>query len=350
MNNYSRLDISTQKPQTLESFWEPNLKKNKATIKMSDDEYVKFLKTMLTIRSFEEVVRKLHLTGKAMGLIHLCTGQEAVSTGFISELNPDDYISVYHRAHGHFLAKGSKPELILAELTHKKPGFGMGRSGEPHMNDASTNNLGSTGIVGGMSAIATGAAFTAKLKKTSQVTLCFFGDGALNQGLLFESMNMAAIWNLPIVYICENNQYGEFTESATVTAGEYLNRGAMFNIASEKIDGMDVLEVNKTAKKAIDRARSGDGPSFIVCETYRYSGHHVSDTQDYKDKTERETWEARDPVPNYSQWLIDNGHATSDQIQQLKIEADKSAENAAILAENMPGLTSDDLMEHVYAP
>ena len=304
---------------------------------------------MVTIRVFEETVRKLHLAGKALGLIHLCIGQEAVPVGFMARLNPDDYISVYHRAHGHFIAKGSKIDLLFAELMHRRPGYGMGRAGEPHLSDADTYNLGSTGIVGGTVPMATGVALSAKLRGSKQVAVSFFGDGVLNQGVLFESMNMAAIWSLPIVYVCEDNRYGEFTESSTVTAGEYTGRGAAFGIPSEKVDGMDVCAVNEAAKRAVDRARRGEGPSFLVCETDRFTGHHVSDKQEYKDANEQKAWEKRDPVRNFTRWLIRNEHATEKQLSDIEKEANESVRQATEKAVEMPAPDPQDLMAHVYA-
>lgn len=326
------------------------MEKNKSKQSLPKDQLHDMFRTMVTIRSFEDTVRRLHLAGKAMGLVHLCTGQEAVPVGFMEVLDPEDYISVYHRAHGHFIAKGSKLDLLFAELTHKRPGYGMGRAGEPHLCDAETNNLGSTGIVGGTVPLATGAALSAQLRNSGQVTASFFGDGVLNQGSLFESMNMAAIWSLPVIYVCEDNQYGEFTESSTVTAGEYIDRGAAFGIPSEKVDGMDVLAVNEAATRAVDRARRGDGPSFLVCETYRFTGHHVSDKQEYKDDAEREAWEKRDPIPNFAHWLMQNEHASREQLDSIEKSVTETVREAAARAAKMPPPRPEDLMEHVYAP
>ena len=210
----------------------------------------------------------------------------------------------------------------------------MGRAGEAHLCDAATNNLGSSGIVGGTIPIATGAALAAKLSGSKQIVVSFFGDGVLNQGVMFEALNMAAIWSLPIVYVCENNRYGEFTESVTVTAGDkYIDRGAVFGIPSEDVDGMDVLAVHEAVSRAVARARKGDGPSFLVCETDRFTGHHVSDQQEYKDSERAKQWQQRDPIPNFAKWLIENQHADADTLAAIEQQAEKdvaAAEDKAL--------------------
>jgi len=316
----------------------------------SKQEFLDLYRTMFTIREFEETVRKLHLSGKAPGLIHLYSGQEAVATGACAVLEKDDYIASHHRGHGHCIAKGSELHLLLAEITGRRGGYGMGRGGSMHILDPKVNNLGTNGIVGGSVPLATGAALSAKLQDTDRVSVCFFGDGVLNQGILFESMNMAAIWSLPVIYICEDNRYGEFTESSTVTAGEnYTDRAAAFGIPTEEVDGMNVLEVRAAVQRAVDRAKAGEGPSFLVCETYRFSGHHISDTQDYKKDEERQAWEKRDPIPNFASWLIEQGHANQEDIEKVSEEVAGLVQAAAKTAAEMTQVTDQDLMEHVYA-
>lgn len=317
---------------------------------MSTQELLDLYRMMVRIRSFEECVRRYHLAGKAPGLVHLCTGQEAVSTGFISVLNRDDYITIYHRGHGHCIAKGTPLDKILGELLHKREGINGGRTGEPHLCDASVNNIGSTGIVAGNIPQAVGAALACKLSGNNQVAVSFFGDGSLNQGVLFEVMNMAAIWSLPIVFVCEDNKYGEFTEGVTVTAGNsYTDRGAMFGIPSEVVDGMNVLEVREAAARAVARARAGKGPSFLVCETYRFTGHHVSDKQEYKRSEEMEAWLKRDPIPNFGRWLIEQGHADDDLLTAIAAQIDGEVAAAEASVEAMTEPTAADLGTHVYA-
>src|ERR1017187_10322762 len=242
----------------------------------SADEALRLLRSMQLIRTFEEQVRNLYSGGAIPGLVHLCAGQEAVAVGVCSLLGADDMIASTHRGHGHCLAKGADVGRLMAEIMGRRPGYGLGRGGSLHIFDAANGNLGTNGIVGGGIPLAVGAALSAKRNGRGDVAVCFFGDGALNQGLLFEAINMAAIWRLPVVFVCENNGYGEFTASEDVTAGrDPLGRGAVFDIPSELVDGMDVLAVRDATCRAVARARAGEGPSFLVCTTYRYGGHHA---------------------------------------------------------------------------
>ena len=310
---------------------------------------IEMYRTMAVIRAFEDKVRKLHLAGKAPGLVHLSTGQEAMAAGVCLALNQDDYIASHHRGHGHCVAKGASLDLLFAELTGRRDGYGMGRGGSMHIYDPENNNLGTNGIVGGSVPLATGAALSAKLRGTSQVAVSFFGDGVLNQGLLFETMNMAAIWDLPAIFVCEDNRYGEFTETSTVTAGkQYIDRGATFGIPSFEVDGMDVLKVYEAVENAVQLARDGGGPSFLVCETARYTGHHVSDTQEYKDAEELDAWNKRDPIQKLARWLIRNKHATREDLDSLDQQAVDSVAEAADTAGKMSAPDASDLWEHVY--
>jgi TPP-dependent pyruvate/acetoin dehydrogenase alpha subunit len=252
---------------------------------------------MVTIRAFEDQVRQFHRAGLAPGLVHLYSGQEAVAVGACGALQPADVIASHHRGHGHCIAKGGKLDQLFAEILGRASEYGLGRGGSMHIYDPANGNLGTNGIVGGGVPLATGAALSAKLKGDESIAVCFFGDGVLNQGILFEAMNMAALWALPVLYICENNGYGEFTEIDDVTAGRpYTRRGEAFGIASEKIDGMDVAQVYAAVSAAAEKARSGGGPTFLICDTYRYSGHHVGDAEEYKDDAERQLWLERDPI------------------------------------------------------
>ncbi len=317
---------------------------------LPQDECLSTYQLMVRIRKFEDLVGRFHMAGRAPGLVHLCTGQEAVPAGVIPALQDDDFITIYHRCHGHCLAKGASMASVLAELMHRKAGLNLGRSGEAHLSDAAHNNLGATGVVGGNLPIAVGAALSAKQRQTGQVTVSFFGDGVLNQGVLFEALNMAAIWALPVIFVCEDNRYGEFTEGASVTAGgAYSSRGRAFGIPSEIHDGMDVLAVRKAAETALDRARGGDGPSFLVFETYRFTGHHVSDAQDYKADEEAAQWLARDPIPNFRRWLLAETDATEAELQDIEATADAEVAEAATLAEASPDPGPEDLGAHVYA-
>jgi pyruvate dehydrogenase E1 component alpha subunit len=280
---------------------------------------------MQLIRAFEEQVRALFAGGLIPGLVHLCAGQEAVAVGVCSLLRTTDKVASNHRGHGHCLAKGADVRRLMAEIMGRRPGYGIGRGGSLHIFDAANGNLGTNGIVGGGIPLAAGAALSAKRSGRDDVAVCFFGDGALNQGLLFETLNMAAIWRLPIIFVCENNGYGEFTASEDVTAGrDPKARGAVFDIPSEVVDGMDVLAVRETTRRAISRARQGEGPSFLVCTTYRYSGHHVGDKQEYKDADEVEAWRQKDPIERLIRQLLDGNVLTSKILATLKqaVEAD----------------------------
>lgn len=307
-------------------------------------------RTMATIRVFEETVQRLFLGGHIPGLVHLYMGQEAVAAGVIAELGQDDFIGSHHRGHGHCIAKGGDLERLFAELLGKRAGYGLGRGGSMHIFDPANGNLGTTGIVGGSVPLAAGAALTAKLRKTGQVAVSFFGDGVLNQGIMFEAMNMAAIWHLPVLFVCENNGFGEFTSIDDVTAGrDIADRGKAFAIPSEHVDGMDVLAVQKAAAKAVARARAGEGPSFLICATWRYSGHHVGDKQDYKEDAETKAWRKRDPLAQLARKLIAAKQATQAQLDRIDDEVKSAVAQAADAARKLPAPTAADLMEHLYA-
>src|SRR6202161_1948249 len=232
---------------------------------------------MMMIRLFEEQVNDLYTRALMPGLAHLYIGEEAVAVGVCEALRTDDYITSTHRGHGHCLAKGAAVDLMFAELLGKEAGYCKGKGGSMHIADPATGNLGANAIVAGSTGIATGAAFSAQRLGTGQVAVCFFGEGALGQGVLYEVMNMAALWKLPVIYVCENNMYNEYTHFSETTAGDILLRGPAFGVPSEQVDGQDVRAVYASAKKLVDRARAGEGPSLLLVNTYRYHGHHVGD-------------------------------------------------------------------------
>jgi pyruvate dehydrogenase E1 component alpha subunit len=272
--------------------------------KVERDRLLEMYRTMVLIRHFEEAVRGMYAAGLVPGLVHLCSGQEGTNVGVIAALTKSDFIASHHRGHGHCVAKGTPLPLLMAEILGRADGISQGRGGTLHMFDPAVCNLGTNGIVGGGIPLATGAALSAKTRRTGQVAVAFFGDGALNQGLLHECMNMAAIWKLPVVFVCENNGYGEYTAIETVTAGaSFTARGEVFDIPSEMVDGMDVIAVHDAASGAVARARAGEGPSFLICNTYRYGGHHVADKQDYKSKEEAALWAKKDPIPRLATHL-----------------------------------------------
>ena len=278
---------------------------------------------MLKIRLFEEEVNQLYLGAKMPGLAHLYIGEEAVAVGVCEALRQDDYITSTHRGHGHCIAKGAALDRMFAELLGKEAGYCRGKGGSMHIADQDTGNLGANAIVGGSAGIATGAAMSIKMRKSDQVAVCFFGDGALGQGLLYETMNMASLWKLPVIYVCENNQYNEYTHYRETTAGEVTGRAKAFGIHVESLDGQDVRALHATAQKLVERARRGDGPAFLECLTYRFHGHHVGDIDRayYRSKAEEEEWKSkRDPVKLLAAWLEKNKLADGKLFQRIENE------------------------------
>src|SRR5215472_11078469 len=235
------------------------------------ERWLRMYRHMVSIRAFEERVNDLYTRALMPGLAHLYIGEEAVAVGVCETLNREDYITSTHRGHGHCLAKGARPDRMFAELLGKEAGYCRGKGGSMHIADPSTGNLGANAIVGGSAGIATGAAFSAKYLGTGRVAVCFFGEGALGQGLLYEAMNLAALWKLPVIYACENNLYNEYTHYTETTAGDILARGKAFGIPSESVDGQDVRAVYATANRLVEHTRRGDGPALLLCNTYRYA-------------------------------------------------------------------------------
>jgi acetoin:2,6-dichlorophenolindophenol oxidoreductase subunit alpha len=316
----------------------------------SPEQALALLRRMQLIRSFEDQVRSLFAGGLIPGLVHLCSGQEAVAVGVCCDLRPSDLIASNHRGHGHCLAKGASPDRMMAEIMGRRSGYGLGRGGSLHLFDGENGNLGTNGIVGGGIPLAAGAALSAKRRGRGEVAACFFGDGALNQGLLFEILNMAAIWRLPVLFVCENNGFGEFTAIEDVTAGrDVVARGGVFEIPSELVDGMDVLAVRAAAGRAIARARAGEGPSFLVCATYRYSGHHVGDKQDYKDAAEARAWQEKDPIARLARWLQAERLASAEQIAALAAEIDAEIRAAVAAAKAAEPPAAHELGSFLYA-
>lgn len=304
--------------------------REESDVQLKPDRLLDMYRTMVLIRHFEESVRRMSAAGLVPGLVHLCSGQEATNVGVIAALERSDFIASHHRGHGHCIAKGTPLPLLMAEILGRAEGISSGRGGTLHMFDPAVGNLGTNGIVGGGIPLATGAALSAKTRRTDQVAVAFFGDGALNQGLLHECMNMAAIWKLPVVFVCENNGYGEYTAIETVTAGpSFTARGEVFGIPSDMIDGMNVITVHEAASAAVARARAGEGPSFLICNTYRFGGHHAADKQEYKNKEEAELWAKKDPIPRLAEHLRRMGVAQDDL---AGIESGAAAEVAAAVA------------------
>src|SRR4029077_3539892 len=278
---------------------------------------------MVAIRLFEERVNDLYTRALMPSLAHLYIGEEAIACGICEALKKDDFITSTHRGHGHCLAKGASPDRMFAELLGKEAGYCKGKGGSMHIADRDTGSLGANAIVGGSAGIATGAAYAAKYLKTGQVAVCFFGEGALGQGLLYEELNLAQLWKLPVIFCCENNGYNEYTHFSESTAGDVPARAAAFGMRHETVDGQNVREVYRVASELISRAREGDGPAFLQCITYRYHGHHVGDIARtyYRPKTEEQEWVTqRDPITLHGEWLMENKVADRAQLDQVQAE------------------------------
>jgi len=304
---------------------------------------------LVRIRSFEEQVLELFTRAVAPGITHVSIGQEAVAAGVCAALRRDDYITSTHRGHGHCLAKGARPDRMFSELLGKADGYCHGKGGSMHIADPDTGNLGANAIVGGSLAIAAGAALSAKRRQTDQVVACFFGDGALNQGLLLESMNMAALWQLPVVYVCENNRYGEYTRMEDVTAGDVCQRGESLGVTSRAVDGMDVRDVYEQALSCVARAREGGGPSLLICETYRYLGHGMSDLdRPYRTREEEETWRERDAIASMATYLIEDGAATQAELDEIGDAISSEMAAAVAHAKAAPFPSPAEVTEHLY--
>ena len=308
------------------------------------------LRTMLTIRQFDQRALELYREGAMRGSTHPYIGMEAVAVGACAALQPTDQITSTHRGHGHCLAKGGDPRLMMAELLGKATGYCKGKGGSMHIADVDAGILGANGIVGGGIGLAAGAALAVQLAGRHDVTLCFFGDGALNQGVLHESANLAAIWKLPVVFICENNQYAMSARADTFTSvPDPAVRAAAYGFPGVNCDGMDVLAVYGAVADAAARARAGGGPSLVVCGTYRYFGHHVGDPLNYRDRAEVDAWRQRDPIERFEQALIAAGILTPADAERIRAEAAQEIEAAVAFAKASPEPGVDALMEDVYA-
>jgi acetoin:2,6-dichlorophenolindophenol oxidoreductase subunit alpha len=318
----------------------------------SRDQWLHIYEQMLKIRIFEEHVNDLYKSARMPGLAHLYSGEEAVAVGVCESLRRDDYITSTHRGHGHCLAKGASINRMFAELLGKEAGYCRGKGGSMHIADQDTGNLGANAIVGGSTAIATGAAMSSKMRGSDQVAVCFFGDGALGQGLLYESMNMASLWKLPVIYVCENNLYGEYTHFSETVAGEISARAKAFGMLTEEVDGQEVRIVYATTKKLVERARQGDGPAFLVCNTYRYYGHHVGDISRsyYRAKEEEQRWMTqRDPLTLLSDWLIEQQGADAAIFKQIEQRVRAEVEAGVEFALNAPYPELSEVDQDVYA-
>jgi len=316
------------------------------------EQWIQMYQQMAKIRAFEDQANQLYLSAKMPGLTHMYSGQEAVAVGVCEALRKDDYITSTHRGHGHCLAKGAAFKPMFAELLGKAEGYCRGKGGSMHIADQESGNLGANAIVGGSAGIATGAAMSAKMRGSDQVAVCFFGEGALGQGLFYEVMNMAQLWKLPVIYVCENNMYNEYTHYSETTAGELAGRAAAFDIPVEEVDGQDVREVYLTTQKMVTRARSDEGPSFLLANTYRFHGHHVGDINRtyYRSKDEEKEWKTkRDPITNMGAWLVDGNMADEALLKKITNDVEQEAQEAVDYALDAAYPPQEEVTLHVYA-
>jgi len=309
------------------------------------------LQKMCQIRYFEEKAEELYIRGLVHGTMHLSIGQEASAVGSASALRPDDLIIHHHRGHGHTIAKGADITLMMAEFLGKEPGYCHGRGGSMHIADIPGGNLGATGVVGSGIPTAVGIALALQMRRSDQVLLCFFGDGAANLGEFHESLNMASIWKLPVVFICENNQYGMSMSVRRSMNIEHISKRAIsYGIPGETVDGNDVLAVHQTVKAAVEHARSGKGPSLIENVTYRWRGHSKSDRNLYRTQEEIETWKERCPIMHFKKTLIEAGVMGEEETEAIDQEAKATVDRAAEEALTFPEPSPENMEDEVYAP
>ena len=317
---------------------------------LTKDAKIGLLRRMMEIRSFEDKVFELLARNILKGASHVYAGQEAVAVGACSAITDRDYVTSTHRGHGHSLALGADLKLMMAELCGKATGYCKGRGGSMHIADVSNRNLGATGIVGGNLPVAAGAGLACQMQKKDSVVLCFFGDGASNEGNFHESLNMAGKWRLPVVFICENNLYGmsvAFSRACAVT--DVCGRARGYAMPGNKVDGQNVLEVREAVLESVERARRGDGPSLIECMTYRYRGHSRSDPRVYRTKEEEAYWQGRDPITLFKEVLVKGGVLSEKAFASLQAEVDAAiaaAEKFAVV--ESPDPDPSEVYDDVY--
>ncbi len=308
------------------------------------------LTTMWTIRRFEEAVDDLFARGLMHGTMHLSIGQEASAVGACAALRAGDYITSTHRGHGHCIAKGADLTRMMAELLAKETGYCRGRGGSMHIADVATGNLGANGIVAGGVPIAAGAGLAIRLRRGDEVAVSFFGDGAVNEGAWHEGVNLAAIWDLPVVFVCENNRYGMSMSVQQAFRVENLaDRAAAYGIPGVTVDGNDVAAVHEVVAAAVDRARRGDGPTFVEALTYRHKGHSKSDKNLYRTREEIEQWRAQDPILRFEAATLEHRVLTEGDHAQARETARDAVRRAVVEANAAPDASPDDLLEAVYA-
>ncbi len=312
-------------------------------------EKIRLYRQMLLIRRIEERVAESYGEQKIGGFTHLYIGQEAVGVGCLSVLNADDYVMSTYRDHGHFLARGGDPKKFMAELFGRRDGICKGKGGSMHLADAEHYFFGGTGIVGGNIPIAAGLGFACHYREDDRVVMCFFGDGATNQGVFHEGLNFAKLWNLPVIFVCENNFYGIGTGvSSSSSLSDVYKKAQGYGMPGYRVNGMDVLEVRQTAEEVVRLVRGGAGPALIEARCYRYQGHSMTDPGRYRARAEEELWRKRDPLPRLAKHLLDEGHVSSERLDELDREIEELCEEAVRYAEASPEPELSALTEDMY--
>lgn len=314
-------------------------------------ELLDMYRRMVRIRRFEEKLAALFKRGKLPGFVHLYIGEEAAAVGLCSALRADDRITSTHRGHGHLIAKGAQVDRMMAELFGRVSGYCRGKGGSMHIVDFGLGIIGTNGIVGGGIPIGTGAAFGDKHLGRDNVTVTFFGDGASNQGVFFEAMNLAAIWKLPVIFACENNGYTEWTPTEKLTAGKISDRGTPFGIPGIAVDGNDVMAVRAVADEAVARARAGEGPTLIEARTYRWHGHNEGEETfagNYRPQDEQDRWRAQEPIARFREHLLSGVHDAA-ALDQVDAEETQRVEDAVTYAENSPFPDAEEALADLFA-
>ena len=321
----------------------------RALLTLDEAQLLDVYRKMVTIRRFEEKAAEMYTKGKITGFCHLYAGEEAVAVGAIQALYDKDYVVSTYREHGHCIAKGAEPRVVMAELFGKETGISRGRGGSMHLFDPALRFMGGYAIVGGGLPVAVGLGLSVAYKEEQEVVACFFGDGALPQGAFHESLNLAALWNLPVVFICENNFYGMGTLVQNAIAQEQLYKFAEpYKIPGVRVDGMDVLEVYGAVTEAAARAREGDGPSLIEAVTYRFRGHSMSDPVEYRSRREERIWLERDPIKNLRKKLLTERGQDEAHLKEIEAEVEDVIEDAVRFADESPEPRLEDVGKHVY--
>ena len=321
-------------------------------MRISNKKMVEMYSTMVKIRRFEESIEELTASGTITGFVHLCIGQEAIAAGVCGTLKDTDYITSHHRGHGHLIAKGGKTDLMMAELFAKQSGYCKGKGGSMHIADMDLGILGANGIVGGGPPLACGAALASQYKNTDDVTVCFFGDGAANEGTIHESMNLASIWSLPVIFVVENNGYGEFmSQKDHMRIENIADRASGYNMPAEIVDGNDLIAVYTAASKAVRQARGGKGPVMIECKTFRIAGHFVGDPESYRDKQTVKKWRKaeKDPISRFEKILLEKKILPKSNIKKIRQDVHTEIEQSVEFAKSCPDPNIEDLLEDVYA-